>query len=89
MWDSEALLWSDAACLVTSANATHTECSCTRLGHFAVAVVADQHGHEDGAAIASLFHRVDIVGSIAAAILVFLILIAAVMVRLTDSTSAT
>ena len=89
--------WSDAGCRVASSNATATECECDHLTHFAVMMRPLQRGEErreeaeaatplspaaaeeaDGGFVLG---RLDIFGSVLAAVIVFAVFISVVMVR--------
>lgn len=79
-WDFEEHSWSDSGCRVAESNATFTVCECDHLTNFAV-LMRDEESGVSGAGGMLFGGRVDIFGSIAAAVLLFLILLVIIMVR--------
>eukprot|EP00095_Tigriopus_kingsejongensis_P000874 maker-scaffold389_size186684-snap-gene-0.27 protein:Tk00874 transcript:maker-scaffold389_size186684-snap-gene-0.27-mRNA-1 annotation:"conserved hypothetical protein" len=74
-WDIESHVWSDSGCRVISSNKTQTVCECDHLTNFAVAMVPTEGTNPSEAVFESILNRIDIIGSVVAAILVFCIVL--------------
>lgn len=78
-WDYEERVWSDAGCTVVASNETETVCLCNHLTNFAVAmrpnVVSGAQIFLDG-----FVERLDVIGSVLAAVIVFILLMSVLRV---------
>ena len=84
-WDFEEHSWSDSGCRVAFTNGSITTCECDHLTNFALLMRPVEEGEvivEEpvGQIFAGVFGRLDVFGSVVAAIVVFLVLIIALMV---------
>lgn len=79
-WDMEDNTWSDSGCEVKSTNKTDTVCQCSHLTGFALLMRPQEM---TGAQIffQSVKQRIDVIASVLAAILVFVMLLVVLKVR--------
>lgn len=81
-WDLEASAWSDAGCRVAQTSEAETVCECDHLTNFALLMV-ERDGSElgGGGLFGGVFGRLDVFGSVTAAVLLFALLLIVLMVR--------
>ena len=74
-WDIDEHAWSDDGCHVVESNATETLCQCSHLTNFAVLMRPVEPLSDSAVFFNSLLERIDVFGSILAAILVFILVL--------------
>lgn len=80
-WDVDEHSWSSQGCRVKSSNRTQTVCECDHLTNFAVSMRPLIPGDESEVLLESILNRIDIIGSVVAAIFVFCLVLILLVVR--------
>ncbi|XP_059096378.1 latrophilin Cirl-like [Tigriopus californicus] len=80
-WDLDEHSWSSQGCRVKSSNKTQTVCECDHLTNFAVSMRPLIPGDESEVLLESILNRIDIIGSVVAAIFVFCLVLILLVCR--------